>query len=52
MPDTTDDLYRCWNAMKLEVSADGSDNYRIVATPQAMCGKVCELDPPKPRATR
>jgi secreted PhoX family phosphatase len=30
-PDTPDDLYGRWNAMKLGVSADGSDDYRNVA---------------------
>jgi uncharacterized protein len=41
-PDTTDNLYGRWNAMKLGVSADGSDDYRNVANTY---GWVIEVDP-------
>lgn len=41
-PDTADDLYGRWNAMKLGASADGSDDYRNVANTY---GWVVEVDP-------
>ena len=47
-PDTTDDLYGRWNAMKLGTSADGSDDYRNVANTY---GWVVEIDPFTPDAT-
>ncbi len=53
-PDTEDDLYGRWNAMKLGTSADGSDDYRNVANTY---GWVVEIDPfnrksiPKKRTT-
>ncbi|MGH8585806.1 MAG: PhoX family protein [Gammaproteobacteria bacterium] len=41
-PDTADDFYGRWNAMKLGASADGSDDYRNVANTY---GWVVEIDP-------
>jgi secreted PhoX family phosphatase len=41
-PDTADDFYGRWNAMKLGTSADGSDDYRNVANTY---GWVVEIDP-------
>jgi hypothetical protein len=41
-PDTPDNLYGRWNAMKLGASADGSDDYRNVANTY---GWVVEIDP-------
>lgn len=48
MPDTDDDLYGRWNAMKLGTSADGSDDYRNVANTY---GWVVEIDPFAPQST-
>ncbi len=41
-PDTADNIYGRWNAAKLGVSADGSDDYRNVANTY---GWVVEIDP-------
>jgi uncharacterized protein len=41
-PDTADDLYGRWNAMKLGASTDGSDDYRNAAN---TFGWVVEIDP-------
>jgi secreted PhoX family phosphatase len=41
-PDTRDDIFGRWNAGKLGVSADGSDDYRNVANTY---GWVVEIDP-------
>lgn len=41
-PDTPDNIYGRWNAEKLGVSADGSDDYRNVANTY---GWVVEIDP-------
>ncbi len=41
-PDTSDNLYGRWNAMKLGSSTDGSDDYRNVANTY---GWVVEIDP-------
>ena len=45
-PDTPDNIYGRWNAEKLGVSADGSDDYRNVANTY---GWVVEIDPFDPR---
>lgn len=47
-PDTPDDLYGRWNAMKLGSSADGSDDYRNAPNTY---GWVVEIDPFSPDAT-
>jgi secreted PhoX family phosphatase len=47
-PDTPDNVYGRWNAEKLGVSADGSDDYRNVANTY---GWVVEIDPFDPRST-
>lgn len=47
-PDTADDLYGRWNAMKLGASADGSDDYRNVANTY---GWNVEIDPFSPTGT-
>ncbi|MBA2690221.1 MAG: DUF839 domain-containing protein, partial [Burkholderiales bacterium] len=41
-PDTTDNLYGRWNAMKLGASSDGSDDYRNAPN---TFGWVVEIDP-------
>jgi secreted PhoX family phosphatase len=47
-PDSPEDLYGRWNAMKLGSSADGSDDYRNVPNTY---GWVVEIDPFKPHST-
>ncbi|MGH7184811.1 MAG: PhoX family protein, partial [Pseudomonadota bacterium] len=47
-PDTADDFYGRWNAMRLGASADGSDDYRNVANTY---GWVVEIDPYRSRST-
>ena len=47
-PDTSDDLYGRWNAMKLGASADGSDDYRNGPNTY---GWVLEIDPFNPQST-
>jgi hypothetical protein len=47
-PDTADDLYGRWNAMKRGSSADGSDDYRNGPNTY---GWVVEIDPFRPRST-
>ncbi|NMG15131.1 PhoX family protein [Aromatoleum bremense] len=47
-PDTPDDLYGRWNAMKLGTSADGSDDYRNGPNTY---GWVVEIDPFAPAST-
>ncbi|NMG43966.1 DUF839 domain-containing protein [Aromatoleum toluvorans] len=46
-PDTADDLYGRWNAMKLGASTDGSDDYRNGPNTY---GWVVEIDPFDPNA--
>ena len=48
MPDTPDDCYGRWNAMKLGSSEDGSDDYRNAPNTY---GWVVEIDPFSPRST-
>lgn len=46
-PDTPDDIYGRWNAMKLGTSADGSDDYRNAPNTY---GWVVEIDPFNPHS--
>lgn len=46
-PDTPDDIYGRWSAMKLGTSADGSDDYRNVPN---TFGWVVEIDPFNPHS--
>ena len=47
-PDTPDNIYGRWNAMRLGTSTDGADDYRNVANTY---GWVVEIDPFAPNST-